>query len=206
MKTSRPFSTISYNTPDYLRVRLEELVSRRAVSFYAFISHKAEEDETKDHIHLYIVPNGSQNTDDILDHLKEFTFSDPTRPLGCMPAKSSKFGDWALYSTHNALYLASKGQSRRYSYTIEDMVTSNFDYFLEEWKNIDMSKLNRFFMLSTAVDEGIPFESLLSTGQIPIQQIFAYEKAYQLLSGAYKTYRGDRETHSPNDKPPHLLK
>lgn len=108
MKTSRPFSSISYNTPDYLRVKLDELVSRRVVSFYAFIFHQKEEDELKDHIHLYIVPNGSQNTDDILDYLKEFTLADPLHPLGCMPAKSSKFGDWALYGTHNALYLASK--------------------------------------------------------------------------------------------------
>lgn len=201
MKTSRPFSTISYNSPDFLRVKLDELITRRAISFYAFIFHKKEEDEQKDHIHLHIIPNGSVNTDDIRDYLKEFTLADPLRPLGCMPFEPSKFDDWALYSTHNALYLASKGQSRKYSYTIDEMVTSDFDYFLEKWKRIDMSKLNRFFLLSTAVDEGVPFESLLATGQIPIQQVFAYQKAYELLSGRYATYRGDRETHSSKEPP-----
>ena len=39
MRTSKPFSTISYNTEDYLTAKLDELVTTRKIEFYAFIEH-----------------------------------------------------------------------------------------------------------------------------------------------------------------------
>lgn len=196
MKTSKPFSTISYNTKDFLVVKLNDLIRRRKIDFYAFINHLAEEDEKKPHKHLYIVPNGQINTDEITDYLVELDISNPTQPLGCIRPKPSKFGDWYLYCSHDFDYLTSKGQQRKYAYTREEFVVSDSDYFNEEIHQIDLSHLSRIKNIRSAVISEIPFEQLVVNGQIPIQQITAYKMAYDTIKHfAYSTYRRDRKSH-----------
>lgn len=199
MKTSKPFATISYNSEEFLCRKLNELVVKRAIEFWCFIYHFAEEDESKDHKHLYIVPNGQVNTDQIDDYLIEpvvATDNNPNAlPLRCIRFKSSKFADWYQYALHDKDYLASKGQARRYHYTIEDIKTSDNDYLLEEVHTIDYSVLNRSKALKDAVINKSDFTNLLWSGQVPIQQIGAYEKAYCLMTEHLN--RNGRETHSP---------
>ena len=82
MKTSKPFSTISYNSPEFLIVKLNDLVERRVIAFFAFVKHFKEADEKKDHIHLIIFPNGQYQTDALKDYLAEPDFSDlSNKPL-----------------------------------------------------------------------------------------------------------------------------
>lgn len=57
MKTTRPIATISFNTEAYLRLKLDELIKAKKITFYAYIPHRKEEDENKDHIHLFLEPN-----------------------------------------------------------------------------------------------------------------------------------------------------
>lgn len=125
MRTSKPFSTISYNTADFLNLRLGELVQRRQIDFFAWVHHYAEEDETKEHKHLYIVPNGRVDTDQILDFLLEHDPKHPDKPFNCIRPHSSKFADWYLYALHDATYLASKGQARKFHYVMDDVQTSD---------------------------------------------------------------------------------
>lgn len=198
MKTSKPFSTISYNSEDFINQRLGELVQRRQIDFFAWVYHYAEEDETKDHKHVYIVPNGRVDTDQILDYLLEHDPKHPSKPLGCIRPHSSKFADWYLYALHDVTYLASKGQARKYHYVIEDVITSDRDYLLEEVHTIDFAKLNRFAALRDAASTGVPFEELLLGGSIPIQQTYAYMQAYQLMA-QYRTDRGGRTGHEEED-------
>lgn len=200
MKTSKTFSTISYNSSDFLTVKLSELVNRRKIAFWAFFHHLPEEDEEKEHKHLYIVPNGQVNTDEIREYLLEFDPVHPDKPLGCIPCRSSKFYDWYMYSLHDEVYLASKGQSRKYRYTIDDCVCSDKDYLNEEIHQMDMSHLSKVKALKQAVDDNVPFEELLSRGQIPVQQVYAYQRAYSLMQD-YKTNRNERVTHSPKFDP-----
>lgn len=194
MKTSKPFSTISYNSSDFLNQKLGELVQRRQIDFFAWIYHYAEEDETKDHKHLYIVPNGRIDTDQVLDYLLEFDPKHPDKPFKCLRPRSSKFDDWYLYAIHDTVYLSSKGQARKYHYAFNDVQTSDSDYLLEEVHTIDFGKLNRFSSLRQAALNGVPFEELLVNGQIPIQQTYAYRQAYDLMA----EYRVER-----NGKPGH---
>lgn len=199
MKTSKPFATISYNSEEFLTRKLNELVVKRAIEFWCYIDHYAEEDEAKDHKHLYIVPNGQVNTDQIDDYLIEpvkATDSNPNAlPLRCIRFRSSKFADWYQYALHDSDYLASKGQARRHHYTIEDIKTSDNDYLLEEVHTIDYSVLNRSKALKDAVQNNGDLTTLLWNGQIPIQQINAYEKAFGLLQEHLN--RNGRETHTP---------
>lgn len=191
MKTSKPFSTISYNSDDFLSTKLDDLIRSRKLEFYAFVNHHKEEDEAKDHKHLYIVPNGQINTDQVLDLLLEHDPTHPDKPLACIQVRSSKFADWYLYSIHDTDYLASKGQSRKYHYTREDLKCSDPDYLLEEIHSMDLSKLNRTKALKDAATTGRSFYDLLLNGQIPVQQVYAYEHAFELLN------RAGRSTHTP---------
>lgn len=195
MKTSKPFSTISYNSDEFLTVKLSELVQRRKIEFWTYIEHLPEEDEKKEHKHLYIVPNGQINTDEVLDFLTELDPKHPDKPLACIRPHSSKFMDWYLYSIHDPDYLASKGQSRRFHYTKDELKCSDTDYLNEEIHQMDMSKLNKTKALKSAAESGQDFATLLLNGQIPIQQVYAYAQAYDIMTQALN--RNGRKTHTP---------
>lgn len=196
MKTSKAFSTISYNTPDFLANKLDELVTRRVISFYAFVKHYKEDDERKDHIHVYIQPNGQYQTDTLSDFLQEV---DPVNllapPLGILPCKSSKFDDWYLYGIHDEAYLASKGQVRKYHYDIEDIVSSNGDYLLELVHTIDRSPYKKTQDFVKNVRAGVPLMDMLERGQIPAPQFTQWAQMYAYLTDG-RLYRAGRFSHS----------
>ena len=200
MKTSKPFSTISYNSAEHLQIKLTDLVNRRKIAFYAFIEHLPEEDEKKAHKHLYIVPNGQTNTDEVLDYLLELDPKNPDKPLGCIPCHSSKFTDWYLYAVHDKDYLASKGQSRKYSYQKDEVKVSDSDFFNEEIHRMDLSKFSKVKALRNAAESGVPFEHMLMTGQIPVQSVYAHRQAYDMIVNYLdRTQRGGRLSHQNID-------
>ena len=97
MRTSKPFSTITYNSPDFLKKKMNELIISGDVSFWCFIKHKAEIDEKKDHIHLYVVPAVMFQTDCLKLHLQEPDPGKAGQFLTCISSRSSKtFDDWYL--------------------------------------------------------------------------------------------------------------
>lgn len=105
VRTTKPISTISFNTPDYLAVKLSELTQAKILSFWAFIPHLPEDDEggKKEHIHVYIEPSKMVQTDDIRHELRQPDPNQPNMLLGCLPFKSSNFGNWYLYGLHDPL-------------------------------------------------------------------------------------------------------
>lgn len=201
MKTRRPFSSIWYGSSKFLKDNLDKLVRKGDLLFYAFVNHIAEEDEKKDHIHVYMEPDGTLDTKQLIDLIQEIDLSDKDlRPVKLLPCDSSKFSDWYLYTTHNITYLASKGQKRKYHYKQEDFISSNSDFFNEKVHRIDMSKLNSMEFVRNAALQGIPFEAIVMDGQVPIQQIYQYQKAYEMIvklqnTVAAETYRNMRQKH-----------
>ena len=91
MATKSPSSTISYNTEEYLRNKLDLWVRSHWIQSYQYIKHKGE-DGDKDHIHLRIEPN---KTIDLMDLTSELYETDPTndKPLGVLPWRPSKEED-----------------------------------------------------------------------------------------------------------------
>ena len=87
MRTSKPVATISYNTQPFLDAKLLELVRNKKIQDFVYIYHLAEEDEKKNHCHLYIEPNTLIDTMDIQEFLKEEDPQKPGKPL--RPQKSS---------------------------------------------------------------------------------------------------------------------
>lgn len=204
MKTRKPISTISYNSPDFLMSKLEELRENHTISFWAFIKHYKEEDENKDHIHLYIVPNTSIDTMCLQEFLQEPDLLYPDLPpLGCIDFVSTKAkdgfpDDWILYSTHYPPYLASKMQSRKYHYCkTSEFFVSDIDCFLNMWrhafKGSDWAQRNQ--LLSVLADKHINPASLIENGSLPLSMA-CQVNAYDYMRNHYgQTDRGGNSGH-----------
>lgn len=200
MITRSNVSTISYNTDDFLIYKLNELIKNQSIEFWAFINHIPEEDETKAHKHLFLIPSGTINTFDLTDFLRELDIENPMLPpLGTIFWKHSKFVDWYLYALHDIDYLASKGESRKYHYNKFEFYVSESDYFNELIHSCDFSQYNKHKKLRDAVQSDVSFRDLFANGFIPVQQIGQYSLAYNLLKYGDmfydKTERNGREGH-----------
>lgn len=194
MRTSKPIATISYNTPEFLRFKLEQLRKAGRLSEWYFVYHKAEADEKKDHIHVYAVPSKMLQTDDLV---KEFLQPDPTSPgmyVTCPRWVSSKFQDWYLYGIHDPAYLASKGQTRQYHYRLEDVQAYDRDALEECVREIDLTTLNAVKRMQDAQQAGLSYAEFFRSGGVPINAVRAYEVAWKLLQMS-GTYRHGREGH-----------
>ena len=200
MKTSKPFSTISYNTTNHLIVKLEELAKRQVINFYAFIEHLPEEDEKKAHKHLYIVPNGLYQTDALKPYLDEIDPVDPSLPpLSILPCQSSKFCDWYLYALHDKGYLALKNSARKYHYLKDDFITSSEEYFTELIHTSDFSKTERLKTFIEQTDKGVQLGDMVRQGLIPMANFNQYERLYGLLH--YENALRITPTHTPKTNP-----
>lgn len=184
MRTSKPFSTISYNSDDFLNNKLNDLINKRFISFFCFVNHYAEEEETKSHKHLFIIPNGQINTDNFSDILQELDITNPLKPLGIMPCQSSKWADWYLYTTHDVSYLASKGQLRKFHYTKEDFTSSNNDFFIELIHTIDKSKYVKTQEFVSQILDGNSFFDMVAKGQIPAPQFNQWLSMYNFIKSS----------------------
>lgn len=135
MKTIKPIATISYNSWPFLTGVLERLKKEGFIQFYAFIHHEPEEDELKGHCHVFVEPFKRIDTEWLQKQFIEMDKSNPNKPLGVMPWKSSQFRDWYWYSLHDVAYLLSKGQTRKKHYDPYCMVSSDDEYLREMVKN-----------------------------------------------------------------------
>lgn len=206
MRTTKPISTIWYGTEDFLRFKLDDLVRRREIDFYAFVEHYPEEDEKKRHRHVYLVPSKRMDTNSLRDYLTEFDPNNP-KPIIPLPFWSSKFGDWYLYNKHDTAYLASKGQERKYHYEKEDFKSSDDEYFTELIHSIDMSKFKAQDRIKSMIEKGYTWDKIVWSGVIPVQQIKQYEEYFKIISRQYEkefvpqTKRNGGKTHDDDDLP-----
>lgn len=180
MKTKRPIATISYNSELFLQLTLDNLVKDRQIETWAYIRHYAEDDEKKDHIHVFIEPTKSLDTSILLTEFIEPTGAE-TPPLCCMPFRLSKWQDWYLYSAHNIEYLASKGQYRKHHYAKDMFVFSHEDYYLELIRTIDTRALTASTRFFNAIKDGQTFGEILCSGIVPLQSVLSYQKAYDYM-------------------------
>ena len=55
MRVTKPVSSISYNTDNFLRMTLDNLLRLGYISYYEFIRHNGDTDTEKPHFHLYCI-------------------------------------------------------------------------------------------------------------------------------------------------------
>lgn len=206
MKTAKPISSVSWNTPSYLEQILEELLKGEVISFWCYICHKGEDDEggKKDHIHLYVEPTKMIQTVKIRDCFKE---PDPNnkKPLGCLDFNFSKWADWYLYGLHDEKYLTMKGLVKKYHYTPDCMAYSDEREFEFRVKTIAFD--NRpIEKMKTYIRSGKTFNEMLMAGLIPTGNFTNMQKLYFALKSAM-TANGDISLEPPsplNDISPDL--
>jgi len=123
--TAKPISTISYNSGEFLKRKLDEMMRAYIINDYRFIFHYGE-DGDKDHYHVYIEPNKRIDTGRLRDEFNEIT-TDSDKPLGCMPFHSSKFDHWIMYVIHDPKYLAIHKSDNdgdgKIEYPVTDIIT-----------------------------------------------------------------------------------
>lgn len=197
MRTTKPIATISFNTPEYLSLKLDELLKSGIISFWAFVRHKPEDDEggLKYHQHVYVEPSKMLQTDDLRTQLKEFDPSHPDKPLGVLTWNSSRFDPWYLYAIHDKRYLASKGQTRKFHYAENEVISSDEDDLLCKVRSIDMLSLTPYEDIIEAQSQGVSWNDYFRRGTIPLPQIKLYQEAWYTLMGVDSTNRNGKPNH-----------
>lgn len=182
MKTKRLVSTVGYNTPGFLAATLQRLVDAGLVEWAHYIHHKAEEDETKDHWHIVLMPAKAVDTNALAKQFQEADIAHPDKPLGVQPFRySSKLDDWLLYGIHDAAYLASKGQTRKHHYLREDVQSTCPDLLREQWHEVNLAKYGLGEIVAEAVSRHLTWEQLVVSGVIPQAQWTFWREVYWAL-------------------------
>jgi len=194
MRTSKPIATISYNSEDFLKARLQELLRNHRIDDYMYIKHDPEEDENKAHIHLWISPNRLLDTMDLQDFFVEPDPKHPDKPFKCLPFSVSKVDDWVLYGMHLPAYLMSKGQTREFVYEKKDFKYADEDTFERTFRHAlhgsEWAHRNQILNLVVA---GLcdPLE-LITSGIVPMSMA---NQLSAMVSMQGKTFRGSYSGH-----------
>ena len=196
MRTSKPISTISYNSQEFLVTKLDELVKNHKICDYIFINHFAEEDESKNHIHLWIKPNTLLDTMDLQKFLTELNPAEPQKPFKCIDFRASSIDDWILYSQHFEPYLASKGECREFHYTKDDFIFCDEDSFNDlynhAFKGSEWARRNQ--ILQSLVEGSASPTSLILSGIVPLNMA-SQLNAFKYMQTHYSLDRGGRDGH-----------
>lgn len=197
-KTSKTISFISYLHEDYLIECLDQLIASKDIVWYCFIKHKADNDNTKDHIHLCIEPNGSIQISLILDNLIEADINNPLPLKTLFDGVVNSFVDYYWYILHDSDYLDFKGITRNIKdYNPNTIRTSDKDYLLNS-----AFKQDKPGSINTKVVEKM--ESGLSNSQIACTFVkttkdFAYFNKYLEGLESFSSAKGLRAL-NPNNK------
>lgn len=184
MRTTKPISTISYNSDEFLQGTLNRLVQAGKVAFWAFVNHIGEDlvdeetgdvEKEKDHKHVYIEPNGKVDTVELGKLFWEFDQDHPNKPLKCINWKSSQWDDWMMYALHDDIYLASKCMERQYAYKIEEFFASDDDELYERYRDtLHSSKLAKNRKLQSMLMKGYSVGELSVMGYIDPSKSLQY--------------------------------
>lgn len=201
MRTSKPIASISYNSPEFLKYKLNELIKAKKISDWMFIFHTAEEDEKKDHIHLWIKPNTLIDTMDLQEFFMEIDIKNPTKPLKCIDFQSSKTDDWILYCEHFLPYLATKNESREFCYTKDDFVFYDEDNFDELYnhahKGSDWATRNQ--ILQQLKNNQIRPSDLILNGTLPLNMASQLSALKYLQTHYGVLDRNGRDNHEDDE-------
>lgn len=189
MLTRVTTSTICYNTPNFLKTKCDELIEENKIDFYAFVPHKKESDELKDHIHLLLIPSNQIDTKKLDIHFQQNIDGEEKAVGTCSIWKpvGQHISDWILYCKHDTVYCKAKGYlDRLYTYDNSDFYVSDRDGFNElVFEAYHSSKFyydkqirERVFSAKSHYGEGI---NLVKNGYIPMQQMCSFHHFLQMV-------------------------
>lgn len=172
MRTSKPISTISYNSPNFIKSKIEYWKSIGLIEFGMWIFHKAEQDEKKDHCHVFLKPAKLIQTMDLENDSIEIDPNNLDKPFKMVSFRVSKESDWLLYSIHDKAYLLEKGLSRSYHYSFDDVITTCSDTLIDIISHLADERKGRLeYRIIECVQMGMSWTQIVKSGIIPIRSM-----------------------------------
>ena len=190
MTETKGLSSITYNSETFLRAKFDELKERGWVEEWFAIKHKAEEDEKKDHWHVFWIPSGRHKNSDYREQFKEYTDAEGNpyeKPLAMMLVQNSVFGHWLLYSLHDQKYLTARAEIREHHYTNDDIIRSDDEVFerlsytvgLHYEEYISLNKVNAQLCISQFEKGRLPYD-VVYDGFAPAGAALTVQKLYDM--------------------------
>lgn len=187
MRTSKPISTISYNTPTFLRSKIEYWKSVGLIEFGMWIEHQPEEDEKKAHCHVFLKPAKLIQTMDLEIDSQEIDPLQPDKPLKMVSFRVSKEDDWLLYAIHEKQYLMEKGLTRQFSYSLNDIQSTCPDTLKDIISHLSDNRKGRLeYRLIQCLEQGMSWQEIVRSGLIPLRQIGMAKIYYTAITGQEK--------------------
>lgn len=160
---------------------LDSMVERGDIDFWAYITHKPDSDDLKEHNHIYMRPAHIVNTEKI-----QLEFLEPDPAVGIprkslMIRKSNSFGDWYLYGMHDREYLKCRGLERQVHYGEADFKCSDYDSLRMLANEIDTVALKGFVNMLESAGKGWSLELALRKGIIPMSRASQWTHIYTAI-------------------------
>lgn len=186
MRTSKPISTISYNSKEFLVATLDKWLNAQLISYWCIVRHYGEllddGSQEKDHWHVFLVPNKMVDTMKLAVDTMEIDLNHK-KPLKCIDFRSSKEDDWIWYCLHDPSYLATKGETRQYQYRPEDFISSDEDEFQQHYyRAMHSTSILADARLNEMLRSGFSMGELVYNGYIPMRDAVkasAFDKLWQ---------------------------
>lgn len=200
MRTSKPISTISYNTPEFLRKKIERWKELGLIEFGMWIQHQPDEDNKKIHHHVFLKPAKLIQTmyfeQDSMEipviKIEDYPIDENAgtelipsnvKPLKMISFRMSKESDWILYGIHDPTYLAEKGMTRNIHYTFSDIQSTCNDTLQDMITHlIDDRKGRLEVRIYDCIKNGLSWRDIVCTGIIPLKQIHNAHLFYKAVT------------------------
>lgn len=187
MRTSKPISTISYNSADFLEKKLMEWKKCGWIEFAMWIRHDPESDEKKPHYHVFIRPARLIQTTELEEASKEIDPQNIDKPLKMIGFRISKETDWLLYSIHDPSYLVEKGLQREFVYSLEDVNSTDEDTLADIISHCSDDRVGRIeYRLLQMIRQGMSWDAIVYSGFIPMRHITGAKIMYDSLCSFYR--------------------
>lgn len=184
MRTSKPISTISYNSDEFLKAKIEYWKSLGIIEFGMWIRHMPEEDEKKTHCHVFLKPAKLIQTMDLEMDSCELDPQNPDKPFKMVSFRVSQESDWLLYAIHDPAYLAEKGLEREFVYSFDDIHTTCDDTLSDIIAHISDDRKGRIeYRLIDCINRGMTWQQIISSGMIPLRHMSGAKIMYEAITG-----------------------
>ena len=181
--TAKPISTISYNSEEFLKRKLDQLLNGHIVDDYRYIKHKGENGD-KNHIHVIMYPNKRIDTGTLKD---EFNEADPQsdKALGVMPFRTSKPDHWLMYVIHDKDYLKAHKKDNnddgKIEYSIDEIVTPYPDQLTRDYRSaLPLKQTENQLILDYIIKQHMTVTEICSIANVNPQKVAILARAYQM--------------------------
>lgn len=190
MRTGKSISNISYQSPSFFALMVENLQKADAIGPCFWVAHKGEEGD-KDHIHMVLLGGiRTYETKGLESLFGTQIFQDGSKGSLTQLWRTTKdLNDWLLYAIHEPTYLLRKGEVRDFSYEWSDIRCGVNDGLLlnraiiEAKRALEAGGDKVYRLLRIAVKNNMTWREIVLAGVIPVNCLGSAYRVYELMKG-----------------------